>query len=916
MSRLKIGPRLTLAFIIVFLLMFTGSAIGIWQYNVMQIYGTRLQQVDLVLLKVLRIQNEILTLQDRLENNAGKQNKIAFSVTAWLIRETLMSDLVDAIGELQSVSGHRASGSNDVAFPNSVQSVTIQANLEILARMLPEQISELIVLAHTEDWVAVQVKLEDQILLIRNVTGELIVQIENLANAERTQALNDMKRAQNWAMIAIVGTGMMVLWVAGFLGYIVTRSIIQPLEILDRGAQALAAGDFSHRVEVTGYDELANLGYVFNNAAAQLAELYNNLEDLVRRRTDELNHRTLQLETSIAVGQSITSILDLNTLLAHVVELIRSQYGYYYVGIFLLDKRTNRLIARAGTGEVGKRLVDEKTCIEIRDDNLVGNVALTRHILSVNDTAHDDRYKYISPLLSGTLSNNETPLPYARAELAIPLEVGEELLGVLNIQSAQVGRFGADDLPGLQLLANEVAVAIYNASLYETEKSRRSLTETLYRIGLALSGTLDLSEVLNLILHYLLEIVPYDRGSVMLRSDDVLEIVAALGFPIKMNPLNLQVSIHEDDVYENICRTRKPLYLQDVSQRMDWQYVEGIPEAQVWLGVPLIRFGEVIGMLSLTREKVNLYTEDEIALASAFAGQAAIALQNARLYDRITRFNQQLEQSVQTSTEELQIAYQHLEHLDRTKADFIMIASYELRTPLTVLRCYSDLLLRDPLISSSLYHRQMMKGIEAGTLRLSEIVDNVLDIARIESQALRLYPGPVVVTDLIKCLHRRLEDALIDRKQVFIADNLDSIPSLEADKDALEKVFYNLLTNAIKFTPDGGTITVTGRHLTRGRGDLNEEGIEVIVQDTGIGVDPDSRELIFTKFYQPGEVVLYSTDKMAFKSGGTRLGLAIARGLIEAHGGKLWVESSGCDETTCPGSAFHVILPLRHPLSV
>jgi signal transduction histidine kinase len=136
------------------------------------------------------------------------------------------------------------------------------------------------------------------------------------------------------------------------------------------------------------------------------------------------------------------------------------------------------------------------------------------------------------------------------------------------------------------------------------------------------------------------------------------------------------------------------------------------------------------------------------------------------------------------------------------------------------------------------------------------------------------------------------------------------LPSIMADPDAMQKVFYHLIVNAIKYTPDGGKITITGRCITGGWEDPFP-GIEIIVSDTGIGIDPQLHELIFTKFYQTGELALHSTGKTVFKGAGPGLGLTVARGIVEAHRGKIWVESPGHDEKTFPGSQFHIVLPLR-----
>jgi signal transduction histidine kinase len=163
-------------------------------------------------------------------------------------------------------------------------------------------------------------------------------------------------------------------------------------------------------------------------------------------------------------------------------------------------------------------------------------------------------------------------------------------------------------------------------------------------------------------------------------------------------------------------------------------------------------------------------------------------------------------------------------------------------------------------------------------------------------------------------LAESFESALAERKlKLTISDDLKRLPDIEADADLLGKAFYHLIINAIKYTPDGGRIALSGRELDAGHPKLAEGGIEVVVSDTGIGIDPRYHELIFTKFYQTGEVALHSSGKTKFRGGGPGLGLAIARGIIEAHGGKVWVESPGYDEEKFPGSHFHVALPLRQP---
>ncbi|MBN1890265.1 MAG: hybrid sensor histidine kinase/response regulator [Thermoflexales bacterium] len=291
-----------------------------------------------------------------------------------------------------------------------------------------------------------------------------------------------------------------------------------------------------------------------------------------------------------------------------------------------------------------------------------------------------------------------------------------------------------------------------------------------------------------------------------------------------------------------------------------------------------------------------------------------LQVQNARLekmaneleglYRQAARSNEQLEHMVHQRTRELEEAYRMLEMMDKAKADFIQVAAHELRTPLTLIEGYGVLIEEEAECSPGL--KRLVEGILTGERRLHEIVANILDVSKIESQVLQVSKDPVQMLDIFEGLRSQFESILRERRLELTMSGLDGLPALLADAELLTRMFQHLLVNAIKYTPDSGSITV--------RGSLVEEGgnpwLEIVVQDTGIGIDPAYHELIFASFYQTGEARFHSSGKTKFKGGGPGLGLAIARGIVQAHGGRIWVESPGHDEASCPGSAFHVMLPV------
>jgi signal transduction histidine kinase len=343
------------------------------------------------------------------------------------------------------------------------------------------------------------------------------------------------------------------------------------------------------------------------------------------------------------------------------------------------------------------------------------------------------------------------------------------------------------------------------------------------------------------------------------------------------------------------------------------------PEERAWLSsleaevyVPIFAKNEWIGLLVLgSKTSGGAYTEHDLFLLSTMSDQTAVALENTRLVDGLVRLNAEFRRAYAA----LDQANRHLERLDRTKSDFISIASHELRTPLTLIRGSSQMLLDEPALQENSYYSQLLSKIEKGTDRLHEIIDSLLDVAKIDSRALELEPQAISPRELIHAVYKTLRPSAIERQQTIDMQGLDGLPSITADAAALRKVFYHLLVNAIKYTPDGGSITISGQALASDASELPGGGIEIVISDTGIGIDPRYQELIFAKFYQTGELGLHSTGKTKFKGGGPGLGLAIVYGIVEAHHGKVWVESPGHDEEKCPGSKFHVILPIHQDIA-
>lgn len=255
-------------------------------------------------------------------------------------------------------------------------------------------------------------------------------------------------------------------------------------------------------------------------------------------------------------------------------------------------------------------------------------------------------------------------------------------------------------------------------------------------------------------------------------------------------------------------------------------------------------------------------------------------------------------------SKELMETQQKLERLDRSKSSFVSVAAHELKTPLTLIEGYTAMM-RDSLAQiNNAQIDTLFQGVNTGIQRLRQIIDDMIDVSLIDNNLLSLNLQPIWLRHILTLLSGELQTAVDERQQSLDIKKFDGSETwIYADGERIYQALRNILTNAIKYTPDKGEITVDGRTLPG--------FIELTVTDTGIGISAENQTLIFEKFGQLGRANLHSSGKTKFKGGGPGLGLSITRGIIEAHGGTIWVESEGYDEKKCPGSTFHILLPAR-----
>lgn len=245
-----------------------------------------------------------------------------------------------------------------------------------------------------------------------------------------------------------------------------------------------------------------------------------------------------------------------------------------------------------------------------------------------------------------------------------------------------------------------------------------------------------------------------------------------------------------------------------------------------------------------------------------------------------------------------------LQQLDRNKSNFISVAAHELKTPLTLIEGYTSMMVDVAQDSQLVQMNNYLEGVETGIHRLRHIIDDMIDVSLIDNNLLTLNFQPVWISHLFNLLFNELKKTVAERRQTLTIKPFEgSEIMIYADSERLYQALHNVVSNAIKYTPDKGTITINGRLLPG--------FVEIVIADTGIGISPEHQATIFEKFGQLGRTDLHSSGKTKFKGGGPGLGLPITRGIIEAHSGTIWVESEGYDEVKLNGSTFHILLPTR-----
>jgi signal transduction histidine kinase len=663
------------------------------------------------------------------------------------------------------------------------------------------------------------------------------------------------------------------LALAFIAGMFLAGRMVVPIQALRAGAARIGSGDLGQRITIKSGDEVEALANQFNDMAGKLQESYADLENKVEQRTHELSE---SLEQQTAISEILRVISnspnDVQPVLNSVAENAARICEAPNVDIALVEDAGARI--RASVGAVGRMASSEP--IPLDRDSAAGRSICDMQPVHVHDQQN---------------AGQEFPRgrDYAirfghHTILCVPLVREGRALGTIVVRRTEVRPFEQKHITLLSTFADQAAIAIENVRLFEAEQQRtRELSESLEQqtataevLKIISRSTFDLQSVLNTLVESVARLC--DADMVSIRRPKALGFlhVATRGVPGEYSEYmqNHPIEAGRGTVAGRVLLEGKPVHVADVQTDPEYTMTAISKRAgfHTFLGVPLMREGNPIGIIILGRTSVRSFTDKQIELATTFADQAVIAIENVRLFEEIQEKSRQVEEA------------------SKHKSQFLANMSHELRTPLNAILGYAELVLDGIYGDAPEKMRNVLERIQTNGKHLLGLINDVLDLSKIEAGQLVLSLNDYSIKDMMQGVYVAVEPLAGNKKLNFKLEVPPDLPPARGDERRLSQVLLNLVGNAIKFT-DTGEVAM--------RASTANGSYTVAVRDTGPGIAETDQAKIFEEFQQSE-----STHTKA--KGGTGLGLAIAKRIVEMHGGRLWVES-----TLGNGATFFFTIPLR-----
>lgn len=632
---------------------------------------------------------------------------------------------------------------------------------------------------------------------------------------------------------------------------------------LNAGAESIGALSLGSRDPATVFsrEQVEFLQAIADQAAGAIVKA---------RLLDDSERRARQLNLLNEVAKSLTSTLELTSLLDQILEnaidIIACEAGT----LFLVDERTGELIFEVVKGPVAKELQGKRLPT---GTGHVGHSVETGQAAIVNEVDQTAEWARRPDQQTGFKT---------RDLLLVPMCAQEQVIGVIEVINRRDGLpFTLEDQEFLSAFTSQAAIALENARLYtltdQQLAERVDELSVMQRIDRDLNASLDISRAMRITLDWAMRHSSADAGLVGAMTDDGIQLMADQGYGLELDPFR-----------GSLFPIELPGIQQAVSNKTIFQFsfsnineqpsekiclLEG---AQNQIVIPIQREDQVIGLLLLESKRSDLWMEKTQDFLFRLTDHAAIAIANAQLFVQV-------------------------QEADLAKSEFVSFVSHELKTPMTSIRGYTDLLLAGAVGEINEAQENFLGTVKTNVNRMATLVSDLADVSRIESGRLRLEFAAVGIKGIVDEVIRSQGTGLDEKQHTLKLQIPDALMPVWGDRARIIQIMANLLSNADKYTPEGGVITIKATQ-TNNQWDLEgaSEVALIEVQDTGIGMTEEDQTQVFTKFFR-------SSEPKAREAPGTGLGLNITRNLVEMQGGKIWFISEFGEGTT-----FFFTIPIAH----